>query len=389
VTPAEVHLIVPGSIEQRSGGSIYDRRMADGLRGRGWRVVVHELRVRGPIEGTWVERAAGAQPGRTPQGLDAPRDASMGSLLDEALAGLPDGALVVVDGLASRASPASIRSARDRLRLLVLVHLLAADDPGLAPADRAELDALERQGLAASSGVIASTPLVARLLSELGIDPARVRTAPPGNDPAPEATGPPPGAPPQLLCVAAVIPGKRQDLLVRALARLGDLPWTCVVAGSLTRDVAYAASVRAQVHDAGLADRIFFPGELDRDALGTLYLASSVFVLPSAFETYGLVLVEAMARGLPIVATRVGAIPDTVPADAGILVAPADDADLAGAVRSLLEDTPGEPASALRRRQQLGAAGRRHAARLPDWEQAAAELERAIVELAPPHARTR
>jgi glycosyltransferase involved in cell wall biosynthesis len=367
VTHAEVHLIVPGPIEQRSGGSIYDRRMADGLRGRGWSVIVHELGVRGPTEPGWATNVA------TPRGP-----------LDEALAAPPDGALVLVDGLASRGSPGSIRSVRGRLRLLVLVHLLAADDPGLAPADQAELDALERQGLAASTGVIASTPLVARRLRELGVDAARVRTAPPGTDRAPRATGPPPGAPPQLVCVAAVIPGKRQDLLVRALARLRDLAWTCVVAGSLTRDVAYADSVRAAARQAGLADRIAFSGELDRDALGKLYLASSVFVLPSAFETYGLVLVEAMARGLPIVATRVGAIPDTVPAEAGILVPSGDDAALAGALRTLLEDTPGEPSSARRRRQQLGAAGRRHAADLPDWEQAATGLERVLAELAPP-----
>jgi glycosyltransferase involved in cell wall biosynthesis len=181
--------------------------------------------------------------------------------------------------------------------------------------------------------------------------------------------------------VAAVTLGKGQDVLVRALGRLADAPWSCVCAGSLTLDVAYARSVLAHVRAAGLADRVVFPGELDGAALDALYLASSVFVLPSHHESYGMVLVEAMARGLPIVATRAGAIPGTVPAGAGILVAAGDDAALAAALRPLVEDGPDHPDGARERRCVLGAVGRHHAARLPDWEQAAAELERALREL--------
>ena len=137
----------------------------------------------------------------------------------------------------------------------------------------------------------------------------------------------------------------------------------------------------SDVRDAGLRDRVELPGELAGDALEALYLASSVFVLPSLHESYGMVLVEAMARGLPVVATRAGAIPETVPAEAGILVPAGDDAALAEALRSLVSDGPGELEGARARRQALGLAGRRHAARLPDWEQAAAGLERALLEL--------
>ena len=191
-----------------------------------------------------------------------------------------------------------------------------------------------------------------------------------------------PGSASQLLCVAAVTPGKGQDVLVRALRQLADLPWTCVCAGSLTRAPDFVRSVRALVRDAGLADRIDLLGEGDQDAIDALYAKSSVFVLPSWHESHGMVLTGAMAHGLPVVTTQAGAIPDTVPADAALLVPPGDDVALAGALRSLMADEQDEPDGALIRRRTLGQAGYRHAERLADWADAAAELAQALETLA-------
>jgi glycosyltransferase involved in cell wall biosynthesis len=167
-------------------------------------------------------------------------------------------------------------------------------------------------------------------------------------------------------------------VLVRALTRLADVRWTCVCAGSLTRSPAYAERVQARVRDVELGERIVFLGELGEDAIEALYLASSIFVLPSFHESYGMALTEAMARGLPLVTTEAGAIPDTVPPEAGIFVPPGDDAALAKALRLLLVDAPNEPYSARRRRAQLSAAARRHAAGLRDWERAVEEFSEAV-----------
>jgi len=86
---------------------------------------------------------------------------------------------------------------------------------------------------------------------------------------------------------------------------------------------------------------------------------ADVFVLPSFHEGYGMVFAEALAHGLPIVATTAGAIPDTVPGDTGLLVPPGDVRALSEALRRVVEDT------ALRTR--LAAAARRAGRRLPDW----------------------
>ena len=347
MTGPELHFIVPGSLEQRTGGTIYDARIVEGLRRRGWTVAVHSLS------------------GEFPSG-----DARARASLAETLLRLPDGVRVVIDGLAMDGLPDVVRAHRTRLSVLALVHLLSADDPGLEPSQRDRVLGLECEALGASSGVIATSSFTAARVQDIGVDPALIRTVPPGTDPAPPATGPGPAAPPQLLCVASVTPGKGQDVLVRALTHLADIPWSCVCAGSLTRAPAFARLVQAQVRDAGSSGRITFPGECHADTVDAFYMTSSVFVLPSWYEGYGMVLTEAMARGLPIIATTGGAIPDTVPSEAGILVPPGDDAALARALRLLLVDAPGETGSAGARRAQLGAAARRHATGLPTWDQA-------------------
>jgi len=94
---------------------------------------------------------------------------------------------------------------------------------------------------------------------------------------------------------------------------------------------------------------------------------------------------EALARGLPVVGTSGGATPWTVPADAGILVRPGDDAALAGALESVLPRTPDDAAA--QHRSRLAEGARRHAHTLPTWEQAALGFATALLELAPERAR--
>ena len=341
-----VHFVVPGRLGQRTGGSIYDRRMVEGLRLRQSIVTVLEL--------------AGDFPSA---------DARAEAELAEALAGLPDGALVVVDFLVLAGLPEVARTHASRLTLLGLVHVLPSDEPQLVPHERHRRSGLERRSLHACSGLIVTSPYTAKRLADLGIEPRRIRTVIPGTDPVPPASGPGPDAPPRILCVGAVTPGKGQDVLVRALVELAALTWSCVCAGSLTKAPAYAADLTRSIRAAGLSTRITLEGECDVATVDELYASSSIFVLPSYFESYGMALTEAMARGLPIVSTTAGAIPDTVPGDAGILVAPGDSRALAGALRSLLDDPAAGPEDeADRRRARLGAAARRHASNLPDWE---------------------
>ena len=345
-----LHVVVPGPLDQRTGGYIYDSRMVDGLRRRDWRVTVHEL------EGSFPEADARAR-----------------SSFAQVLRNLPNRARVIVDGLAMGSLPEVVREHGDRLSILGLVHHPLADETGLDAPRRERLFEFEREALAACTGVVVTSGSTATRLAAYGVSSESVRAVPPGTAPARAATGPRSPGVPRLLCVASVTRRKGQDVLIGALDRLRDCPWTCVCAGSMTRDPGYAALVRTRVRAAGLQNRIRFLGECGIAALDELYHQSAIFVLASYHEGYGMVLSEALARGLPIISTTAGAIPETVPTDAGVLVGPGDEDALAAALDDLIND----PA----RRVALAAAARRHAVSLPDWDQAADAFAEAIISL--------
>ena len=220
----EIHLIIPGPLDQRTGGYLYDARMASGLERLGWTVVVHNL------------------PGEFPSAGEAAQDA-----LHRALAPLMDGTRVMIDGLAMGALPGPIRDHAARLKLLALVHHPLADETGLPPERRELFARLEAEAVTACTGVICTSAYTATRMEAFGVPTARVRSVPPGTEPARPAAGPGARETPRLLCVGTVIPRKGQDVLVKALARLKHVKWSCVCAGSLDRAPEYARSVLALV----------------------------------------------------------------------------------------------------------------------------------------------
>jgi len=366
LSPQHLHLVVPGRLDQRTGGYRYDARMVDGLRAQGWTVRVHPLEGRFPGTDTAAEQA-----------------------LKDTLATLPDVAWVVLDGLASGTFPGPLEAHTKRLRLITLVHHPLYQETGLHPEQARHWKTLEARALVVCRGLIVSSPSTGRhLRAWLNPDapgassagPA-IRVVIPGTEVGVLDTTAPvpprdPAAAPRLLCVASLVPRKGQDLLMQALGSLRNRAWTCDLVGSLDRDPGYVDRVRQAGETAGIADRIRFLGECDDARLHTLYATAGLFVLPSWHEGYGMVLTEAMAHGLPVVATTGGAIPDTVPAQAGLLVPPGAPAALAAALARLLDDP------ALRERLAQGA--RDLSRTLPNWTQAADRFAAAVVELAGP-----
>ncbi|MGY1639967.1 glycosyltransferase family 4 protein [Geodermatophilus sp. SYSU D00703] len=339
-----VYVVVPGDVDDGavpSGGNVYDRRVCRGLPATGW--TVHER----AVPGTW------------PRPDDAARAA-----LARTLTALPDGAPVLLDGLVACGVPDVVVPQAGRLQLVVLVHLPLGDERGQSPGAAAELAALERRTLRAATALVATSPWTAhRLVTRHGLDVDRVSVAPPGVDPAPLAPGTEGGG--RLLCVGAVTPTKAQDLLVEALAVAADLPWTCELVGSLRRDPACVTAVRRAVERSGLGRRVRLAGPRTGARLDASYAAADLLVLPSRAESYGMVVTEALARGIPVLAAAVGGVPETLGRDPdgrvpGLLVPPADAPALAAGVRRWL----GEPAL----REELRAAARARRSELDGWE---------------------
>ncbi|MEI9988203.1 MAG: glycosyltransferase family 4 protein [Aliidongia sp.] len=329
--------VVPGRLDQITGGYLYDRRVVEGLRAQGRAVAVHEL------------------PGRFPEADEMALEAAAALL-----AGLPDGAGLCIDGLALPGFSAMLAEHADRLALTVLVHHPLALETGLTAAQRAAYAALEARLLPLCRGVICPSPASAAAVGDYGVAPERIAVVPPGLDRAERLAQPRETGPVRLLSVATVTPRKGHVLLVEALAPLAALPWHLTIIGSLERDAVTVERLRAAIAEGSLGDRVTLAGEAAPGSLGAAYAEADLFVLASYHEGYGMVFAEAMARGLPILATTGGAIPQTVPPSAGLLVPPGDRAALTGALKRLLGDV------SLRR--QLGRGALAAAAKLPDWD---------------------
>ncbi|MDX1605987.1 MAG: glycosyltransferase family 4 protein [Candidatus Competibacterales bacterium] len=337
-----LHFLLPGDPDSRTGGYRYDARILAGLAARGWTVHRHRL--------------------------DASFPHPTAEALDQAarvLAALPDNARVMIDGLAGGALPGPLRTHAERLRLVLLVHHPLALETGLDHDRRARLYDSERAALAAARRVIVTSPHTRRALADYGVAAERIGVVVPGTNPAPLAQGSD-WREPRLLCVASLTPRKGHETLFRALAQLAGLPWRLRCVGGAHYHPETAARLEQLSSTAGLAGRIELAGEYDDEGLARAYDEADLFVLASHYEGYGMVLSEALARGLPVVATTGGAIPDTVPPDAGFLVPPGDPHALAMVLRRVLTD-PGL-------RQQLQAGARAARAALPDWPAAAARM---------------
>jgi glycosyltransferase involved in cell wall biosynthesis len=203
---------------------------------------------------------------------------------------IPDGAIVLLDGLVASAAPEVLVPEASRLRLVVLVHMPL----GHRPADHAADDARAREHavLAVATAVVTTSEWARRRLLELySLQADRVHVAEPAVDAADLAAGTAAGG--ALLCVAAVTPEKGHDVLLDALATTADLPWHCVCVGSLDREPAFVEGLRRRSLDAGLDDRVFFPGPRTGDDLDRTYAVADVLVLASRAETFGMVVTEA------------------------------------------------------------------------------------------------
>jgi glycosyltransferase involved in cell wall biosynthesis len=351
----EVHVVLPSSVDdvtRPSGGNAYDRRVCGGLTARGWYVQEHQL------SGAWP----------------MPSMADEGALA-QAIATVPDDSVVVVDGLIGSAAREVLVPESQRLRLVLLVHMpLGFDATGrAAPGIRAD----ELAVLSAARAVVTTSAWTRRqLLEHYSLAEHLVHVAEPGVDSATIAPGTSSGG--ELLCVAAVTPGKGHLDLLRALTDNGDLPWRLTCVGSLDRDPDMVEQLRAQVRACGLEHRVTLAGPLTGESLENAYAAADVLVLASHAETYGMVVTEALAHGLPVIATAVGGLPETLGAAPdgtrpGLLVEAGDPLALAAAMRSWLDDAD--------LRRQLREAAHRRRRSLTGWDQTAVRLAQVLAEV--------
>ncbi len=350
---AALHWIQPGPLEKRTGGFVYNKHIIDGLREGGMAVELHVLPERFPTPSRDDRRAVA--------GL---------------LAGLPDGAMTIIDGLAYGVLAEELKPHAGRLRLLELCHHPLHLETGMSEVQAHAFFEAELAALRHASAVLTTSHATSRDLEPFDIDPQIPVTAIlPGVDRAELATGSQ-GRGVELVCVASLTARKGHRFLFEALSGLRDQAWHLTCAGGAQHEPDTAADIAKRIEALGLEDRITLAGELSGAALDEVYASAHVFVLPSLHEGYGMVLVEALSRGLPIISTTAGAIPDVVPQDAGLLVTPGDAAALHKALNVLIDNSD--------QRERLADGARRAREGLRPWRDAVLEFDAAIQSLGGP-----
>lgn len=304
---------IPGDLSLPTGGYAYDRRVLAEWDRMG--IACRHLALPGSF------------PSPTEADLDTTREiltATAGPLL--------------VDGLAFGALPEAFVAALPH-PLIALVHHPLALEAGLSPARAAQLRASEMAALRHTDAVVVTSPATkALLVADFGVAAGKVTVAEPGTDPAPRAEGSAAGKPLSLLAVGAVIPRKGYDVLVAALADLADRAWHLTIIGALDRAPDTVDALRRQITEAGLDGRISLAGAVSDARLAEAYAGADLFVMPSLFEGYGMVLTEALARGLPILCTTGGAAAETAPDEAALKVLPGNVAALRQGLGVLIDD---------------------------------------------------
>jgi glycosyltransferase involved in cell wall biosynthesis len=338
--PDPIHLIVPGPLDQRTGGYLYDRHMVEALRAAGRHVVVHEL------------------DGRFPD-PDAAAKAACRAALSRARAGT-----IVIDALALLGFAGLLDVAAGR-RCLALVHHPLALETGLDGSTRRRFVAGETALWRRCAGVIVTSRATARDVALAGIAADRIAVVMPGTARS-RAWRPRRRGRLRLLCVASLTPRKGHLTLLRAL----DRPARLDLAGSAERDRAHAGRVATMLRARGLLGRVRRHGEVDRGALDRLHARADLFVLPSRHEGYGMAFAEALAAGLPVVGCKAGAVPMTVPPGCGVLLPPQAPRVLRRAIRR-----------AARSRRRMATRARAMAVRFPDWPRQGRAFAEAIARL--------
>lgn len=346
-----LRLLVPDQA-QVSGGGIFNIRLAEALRQRGWTVEEH------PLTGNWPR----------PRSEDR---AAVGKALQAA------NDPVLIDGLVGSACPDEIEAAvGSGVRVVILVHLPLPAERGTGRDEQVRLAQLERRSLRAATAILVpSYWACADLQQRYGLA-ARVLT--PGAEVGPVARG---SGPPRLLMLAALTPVKNHLTAMAALRALGDLPWQAAFVGA-HRDGKSVADIHLRRRTPALADRLSLPGELTGPALDRVWDTTDLLLVPSWTETYGLVVTEALARGIPAIVSR-----GTGAAEALAGVTGLEERDLPGALAD--PGNPGEWAELIRgwledgvRRDRWRQAALARRDSLRTWADAAIDLETVMGDLA-------
>jgi glycosyltransferase involved in cell wall biosynthesis len=338
-----VYFLSGGDINSLTGGHLYNMHIINGLKNKNYSV---SLQAAG---GKWDNK----------EGID--------KMCRLYLQKIPWGSCIIIDSLILASLTNLVRKSMDRFKFLGLIHLPVSYD--IKTGIHGKLSEDELGALNHMHRLVVTGGFTFDLLCNAGIDPRKITIIQPGTDQFPRKAQYA-RVPSNLLCIANYSALKAQDVLIRALSRLKTRNWTLHLYGDTDRDPEYTSFLRSLILYLGLESRIIVHRIVERQNISKVFLEADLFILPSLFESYGMVLSESLAHGIPVISTLAGNIRNTVPEGMGILIEPGNEAELADSISSLF-DSP-EKYSA------LCTASSSYYKQSRSWEQAVSEFESVI-----------
>lgn len=355
-----IGLLIYGSLDTLTGGYLYDRLLCQELEALGDQVTVYSL--------PWRSYGRHLTDNLSRDLYHRLRHAPLDLLLQDEL---NHPSLVGLNYLLRR---------QVNYPLVSLIHLLRYTEP--RPAwQKWGYRQVERLYLASVDGFIYNSQDSQQLVERL-VGPKPGVVGYPGKDHLLTAVSPrhiirrahQPG-PLRIIYVGNVVRRKGLDLLLDALALLPRQQWRLAVIGSLEMEPDYAARLQQQVAQRGQSNSVRWLGQLPNEAIATHLQAAQLFVMPSRYEGFGIVYMEALGAGLPVLATTAGAAGEMVrPGVNGYLLEPEDVATLRRHIQTLHHDRS--------RLARMGLAAYRRYQKHPTWGETAVAIRTFLTDLA-------
>ena len=308
-----LHLIISDEISSLTGGYIYNNHIVEGLRRQGYSIKVHTLMNDFPF----------------------PSQESI-KLCRNILISIPIGEVIIFDSLVFGVIPDLLKEIKPYHPIVALMHLpLMFGD--FNDESKMLLTALEFEAFNYANLIIVTSKFLKSKLQSIGIDSDRIKVVIPGVSIYSHKTHYA-LKPSHLLYVANYTVNKSHNLLIEALSGLKHLDWTLHCYGNVETDSACFNSLSGLVNENFLQNRIMLCKSVHGKALSSVYSSADIFIHPSSFETYGMVLSEALSHGIPVIVSKEVKRTNTVPSDMGLFFATNDTVSLRHTIEELLTD---------------------------------------------------
>lgn len=309
-----LHFFITGDINTPSGEFIYNKKIIDGLRGRNYKVFVHNL----PADFPFPSANSIAQ-------------------LEDIVKSIPSDDLLLIPGVIVGSSPAIVEGYAKNHKFIAYVHVPVSLSNGLSIYQKEIVLASEKTGFSKVQYCITSNESGKNALEERGVASINIYLAPAGTDPYPQKTNYS-KLPASLLCISNYTRKNGLIHLIKALSALKNKDWQLTCYGIKDYEPGYFDEIKALIKKNGLTDRIVLNNSLAHDKISEVYLASDLVVMPSDYESFGMTVSEALAHGIPVFASAAGLINRDIPHKAFKFFKPGSLYDIQSVLELLLEN---------------------------------------------------